>query len=1149
MNHQDAPDLGRLENIPELYTRFYSQRRFAQWRSLFTEAAMVVRVDHLGRQRVMDIEQAVRAFANHALASQSVIETWHDVELREQGQLAHIRARYRLQADGELREGTDWLTLLRHAGEWKIVCLAYEQTRFVPRPGNTDARLPALPPESPNLADGVAQQASLQPAATALYLTAGEVSFETLDRLVWRTVALLVENGIRPGDVLALSFRDEFPAILAMLASARLGATIYWIGQGSGALAGRLLADTNARMLLSDQPLEVGELSCLVIDPDGLANGPAPVDTRWRDPAPVAPWMIAGGSGSTGRPKRIPLSHRQFAAQGAVYQRVLNLAPGDRVASLYPLDSVVTRERYLDALSYGAALVFRSPAEAPLEWLASCAVSVVWAPVVQVELLLQQRRGMPRPTLPKLRAFMVGSSTVSQSLRRRIQAALTEQLHVYYGMNELGLATLAAPNELYRSAQTVGCPPAEVELEIVDAEACRLPVGEIGRVRVRSPGLVEGYLEDQEATQRAFRDGWFYPGDLGRLNADGSLDYCGRADHMMILNGTNIYPAEIEQVMSRHPSVRDAAVMPVRHHWHQDLPVCVVSLFKDAQVSEQCLMDFATEQLAWRRPRYLLIADEIPRTDQGKLLRKELADWIGTRLDSLASPHRPSDIARSAFGNASLRVAFGGRNVAFDILHYAERTPDAPALLLPEREISYRELNELLEKFSAYLLAQGVKAGDLIGVSAADELTLVLTQLAITRVGACIFSLPRSYTAFQRQAAAQRSGIRLLVTDDPVRFAAGVPTIAVDRRTLAATKLPVRRVPLPVHPVVPWLLITGSGSTGEPKLIPITHTQARERSRRAVKLLELDASDRVATLSHFDFSHAKFRLLEAFHVGAACALPVWGKAGMLASLQQRSLSVLYACVFHVEQILDGLPDDAETVLQGTRILEVTSSTVSDDLRQRIRRHLTPNLYVRYGINEAGPVSIATPAEVAAVPGCVGKVVDGVRVQIVDREGAPLPNGEIGAIRIRGEGVVSAYLDNPDANRRLFVDGWFLPGDLGKISPAGDLIYYGRADHMMIKNGMNIYPAEIEQVVGGHGAVRDVAVLPFSHRIHQDVPMCAVVMNPGMLVSESELLAYARARLGARGPERVFCFERIPRNHEGKLLRRELKEMLLQRFGA
>ncbi len=111
------------------------------------------------------------------------------------------------------------------------------------------------------------------------------------------------------------------------------------------------------------------------------------------------------------------------------------------------------------------------------------------------------------------------------------------------------------------------------------------------------------------------------------------------------------------------------------------------------------------------------------------------------------------------------------------------------------------------------------------------------------------------------------------------------------------------------------------------------------------------------------------------------------------------------------------------------------------------------------------------------------------------------------------------------------------------------MFDGRADHLLIMNGINIYPAEIEQLMAAHPAVADVAVVPVRHRVHQDIPVCALTLRAGATASEQALLEHASHRLGARGPYRVLIVEAIPRNPEGKLMRAELLRLIGARLLA
>ena len=642
--------LRRIEDLPELYTRLYSARDFAQWRTLFTDSATVIRVDSRGRHVVMTIDEAVQVYERHAANCSVHREEWTAVAIRPIGNMAVVDAQYRLVTDRDVREGTDVLTLVLENDSWKLACLAYQQTSVVPVGGvaaahDDQARArPGPPGDYGNIADWLSQHARVMPQAVAIHLHGGEVSFGGLDLLVWRAAGLLSGNGVQAGDALALSFGSELAGMLAMLAATRIGATIHWIPQEVSRLVhGRLMAEIRPAALLCDKAVnDGGAVRQILIDPVALSRQAQPLDKSVSDPSPAVPWLVITGSGSTGVPKKIPITHAEFMAQAWTYNVALALKPGDRVASLLPMDAVVTRERYLDALIAGASLVLNGSRQTdPVAWLRHHAVSILWSTVFHAEALLDRCTAANKPDLPSLRAFVLGSSTVTESLRRRLQTRFTDRLYVYYGTNEIGLVTLCGPDGLFESPRAVGVPAPNIRLEIVTPEGQALPPGQIGLVRIRGPGMASGYVDDAQATQRAFRGGWFYPSDLGRLDIAGRLDYMGRADRMMILDGINIYPAEIEKVLAAHPAVRDVAVMPVVHEVHQHIPIAAVALHPDGAVSERDLHAYARERLGPRCPPRILIMKQLPHNGQGKLLRTELGDQIVAILNTQAPSEKP----------------------------------------------------------------------------------------------------------------------------------------------------------------------------------------------------------------------------------------------------------------------------------------------------------------------------------------------------------------------------------------------------------------------------------------------------------------------------------------------------------------------------
>jgi D-alanine-D-alanine ligase-like ATP-grasp enzyme len=248
--------------------------------------------------------------------------------------------------------------------------------------------------------------------------------------------------------------------------------------------------------------------------------------------------------------------------------------------------------------------------------------------------------------------LLAGASIVREKLRRDVLERLCSDFRVTYGANETWNTTVTDPGECLRYEGTVGRPAPGVEIQIVDKAAQPVRAGDVGFIQIRSASVVDSYLDDDAASERAFRNGWFMPGDLGRITEDGHLIFCGRADDMMIFNGINIYPIEIEQCLLSNPAVADAMAMPLKHHIHQDIPVCAVVLHINTRTTRDELAAFSRQRLGARAPHFIAILETIPRNQQGKPQRAELMRLVEAQLrqpsvsqSSVSPPSVPQDDA------------------------------------------------------------------------------------------------------------------------------------------------------------------------------------------------------------------------------------------------------------------------------------------------------------------------------------------------------------------------------------------------------------------------------------------------------------------------------------------------------------------------
>lgn len=502
-----------------------------------------------------------------------------------------------------------------------------------------------------NLTDAISAVAAREPGRLAVVTPTTELGFAELDARVREFALGLTAAGVRPGQVIGARVADELTALLVLLACARLGAALYSvpITETVSVRAGEM-AGLGIETLLTDlEPAQEGPLRRL--RPEGIASGqPSGANSLAGctgtpgHPDPEAAWLISSSSGTTGRPKLTRLTHRHLLARMRSNNAALGIGAGDRVAMMSTLDFPTPKQRYLEALCSGATVVLFDRSR-PMT-IDTLRVTVLHCTPMHAELLLGALERVERPPtghlFPRLRALCLSTASVSNSLRERVRARLTEHVRVRYGANETSFMTTTHGDETF-IAGAVGRPQPGVTLRIVDPVSGHdLPADETGLILARSPGMIDGYHLDEVNTARHFRDEWFVPGDLGRFTRDGVLVHCGRADQMMIFNGINIYPLDIENAAAAHAEVIDTVAFPLSHQVHQDVPCCAVVLRPGATATEAEIAEHLREALGMRGPRLVVVLERIPRNSNGKVLRPALVALVQSNLQERArSNERP----------------------------------------------------------------------------------------------------------------------------------------------------------------------------------------------------------------------------------------------------------------------------------------------------------------------------------------------------------------------------------------------------------------------------------------------------------------------------------------------------------------------------
>ena len=361
--------------------------------------------------------------------------------------------------------------------------------------------------------------------------------------------------------------------------------------------------------------------------PDPVATLPAEPRPDVEDPERLACLLFT--SGTTARAKAVMHTHRSMIGAGLSCATALGLVPGDLYHGGWPF--FTSSGLNLGAMSSwvaGAGLVFEEPLDnAGKLRLIETERSTFWHGVPSVIHFMVEEAGRGRYDVSSLRRVGYGGSAMPIEVVETIASRWphVEQVQIY-GMTESGPAgTVLSPDMMREKAGTVGKAMTHVSVAIVGEDGAPLPAGETGEIVIAGPGVAAGYFRNEAGTREAFRDGAIRTGDVGHLDADGYLTFTDRRKDVINRGGLKIASVAVEEVLYRHPAVREAAVVAVPHsHLGEDVAACVVAR-PGATIDVEALAAFCAGKLAdYARPRHWMVLDELPKNPMGKVLKNEL---------------------------------------------------------------------------------------------------------------------------------------------------------------------------------------------------------------------------------------------------------------------------------------------------------------------------------------------------------------------------------------------------------------------------------------------------------------------------------------------------------------------------------------------
>ncbi|GIG40947.1 AMP-binding protein [Cellulomonas phragmiteti] len=508
----------------------------------------------------------------------------------------------------------------------------------------------------------------------------------------------------------------------------------------------------------------------------------------------------------------------------------------------------------------------------------------------------------------------------------------------------------------------------------------------------------------------------------------------------------------------------------------------------------------------------------------------------------------------------------GTLSVAAILAETARRHPDRVAFHIGDAALTYGPLWDRTRAYAGALRDRGVGPGDRIAMLVPNVPDFARVYYAVLSLGAVVVPVHLLFKAQEIEYVLRDSGATLLVAAAPMLSealpaagAAGVPavTVLVPDTHVAAVPAPRLedeadaaepiRTYASVNPLAPATVLYTSGTTGRPKGAVASHLALVEQVH--VTLLDttdLNADDVIFGGLPFFHTFGQSAVLNtAFRRGAAIVLlPRFDADEALALLVKHRATVFTAVptmFLGMVQAVARTPDrpPLKYAVSGGAALPVA-------LLEAFAREFGADVHEGYGLTETAPTVSFNYVGEPIRPGTVGRPLWGVDVEVADSdiEGRIelLGPGELGEIVVRGHNLFKGYLGNPEATAEAVVDGWFRTGDLGTVDAEGIVTVVDRKKDMIVRNGYNVYPSEVEDAMVRHPAVAQAAVFGVADEAHGQEVHAAVVLMPGRTATAQEIVDFTRERIAAyKYPRVVHLVGTLPLGGSGKVLKRELVE--------
>ena len=487
----------------------------------------------------------------------------------------------------------------------------------------------------------------------------------------------------------------------------------------------------------------------------------------------------------------------------------------------------------------------------------------------------------------------------------------------------------------------------------------------------------------------------------------------------------------------------------------------------------------------------------------------------------------------------------------------ARRAPNRLAIIDDEGSITNTELNDAVNAVANGLLAMGVRGGDGVGILARNHRWFSIANYACARVGARTIMLNTEFSGPQIRDVSEREGAKLIIYDDeyteavtlaePVlgklrAFVPGDEPSGSTDETLAELIARSSTDPAPKATKRSAMIILTSGTTGTPKGATRHTPPTLAPVGGILSSVPFKAGEITALPSPMFHAIGYLHAAIAATLGSTLILHRrFNAATVLEDITTHRATAVVVVPVMLSRMLDALEKmEPKPDLSSLRIVFVSGSQLGAELATRAMKELGPVVYNLYGSTEVAFATIARPQDLKRNPATVGPVVRGAKVKILDDHGAELPQGEVGRIFV---GTPMPFEGYTGGGNKAIIDGLLSSGDVGYFDADGLLYVSGRDDEMIVSGGENVFPAEVEDLIGGHPDVIEATAIGVDDKDFGARLRAFVVPREGTALTEDAIKDYVREHLARyKVPREVVFLAELPRNPTGKILKRELRQI-------